>query len=181
MFVQSNFELILSDVNASSPAQAAGLQSGMVLTAINGQQFSSNYAEYALKGSILGDEFNIKPGNRVAFTDIDGNIYNVVASSRPDDPTRAYIGIIFAYPEIFHNEFFINILEPMLRMAWLLSIVVGAFNLLPIGPLDGGQFFNAIVQKYARKNSKTITRYVTAITVIAVLYSLVGPFIMSAA
>jgi membrane-associated protease RseP (regulator of RpoE activity) len=78
---------------------------------------------------------------------------------------KGFIGIYFSqgaspdYMEV-KAEFrqyseFIGFLTGLLFFVFLINLGVGAFNLLPLGPLDGGRMWQVIFERYMPKHSKS--------------------------
>lgn len=62
-------------------------------------------------------------------------------------------------------RFQINFMEGLFQWIFLINIGVGAVNLLPIGPLDGGRMWQLVFKKLSRKRWKQASRLLTYITV----------------
>jgi membrane-associated protease RseP (regulator of RpoE activity) len=66
-------------------------------------------------------------------------------------------------------------LANMLFWLWFINFNVGIFNALPIGPLDGGQLYGAMIEKRAKskvlaKNANALlTLVMAAIVAVAIL------------
>ncbi|HET7147905.1 MAG TPA: site-2 protease family protein [Candidatus Nitrosopolaris sp.] len=70
----------------------------------------------------------------------------------------------------------------MLFWLWFINFNVGIFNALPIGPLDGGQFYKSLIENRIRSRPSTlrnaptlVTLVMTAIVVMAVLLPWLWP------
>jgi membrane-associated protease RseP (regulator of RpoE activity) len=63
---------------------------------------------------------------------------------------------------------------------WFVNFMVGIFNALPIGPLDGGQLYGSIIE--SRAKSKTLAKNANmllgVITIGVVLASLLMPYVL---
>jgi membrane-associated protease RseP (regulator of RpoE activity) len=70
----------------------------------------------------------------------------------------------------------IGFVEGLLFWMFLINFGVGAFNLLPIGPLDGGKMWAILARKVAKKRHKTIMSFLSSLTVLLVLVNLMIPF-----
>jgi membrane-associated protease RseP (regulator of RpoE activity) len=62
----------------------------------------------------------------------------------------------------------------MLFWLWFINFNVGIFNALPLGPLDGGQLYGAVIENKAKskalaKNANMVMTLVMAAIVFAVL------------
>jgi len=110
---------------------------------------------------------NKDPGERVIFKtqDTEGvKEYNILLGSRPEDPTKAYLGIGHneAQPRgVIQNslKWFMNFKDSstyyqpkwdgdfvyfLYHLFWwimIINLLVALFNMLPVGILDGGRFF----------------------------------------
>ena len=68
--------ILLLNVTDSSPAQLAGLESGMILTEVNNKQIIPTYTEYLSGTSYLLDEIgDVKP-NQTIFVKANETIYS---------------------------------------------------------------------------------------------------------
>jgi membrane-associated protease RseP (regulator of RpoE activity) len=93
------------------------------------------------------------------------------------------------YSDLMAHEYHSNVLGSafplvanMLFWLWFINFNVGIFNALPIGPLDGGQFYKSLIENRIRsrpstlKNAPTlVTLVMTAIVVMAVLLPWLWP------
>src|SRR3989344_6416465 len=87
---------------------------------------------------------DLKHGDKVSVT-TNKTIYNLIAVSNPDDFSKGYIGLSVS-PEDVHIDEKSGVLGRFLSWTSLLffwifaaNLGVGLFNLLPMGPLDGGK------------------------------------------
>jgi membrane-associated protease RseP (regulator of RpoE activity) len=93
------------------------------------------------------------------------------------------------YSDLMAHEYHSNVLGSafplvanMLFWLWFINFNVGIFNALPIGPLDGGQFYKSLIENRIRskpstlKNAPTlVTLVMTVIVVMAVLLPWLWP------
>jgi membrane-associated protease RseP (regulator of RpoE activity) len=93
-----------------------------------------------------------------------------------DNNGRAYMGVgVIAKAgtvSIDPNAYFIA--ATLLLWMFLFSFGIGVVNMLPIGPLDGGQLFGELVG-----GRKRIIQYVSAIMVALLVFNLIGPLFLS--
>jgi regulator of sigma E protease len=67
------------------------------------------------------------------------------------------------------------VLFPLLGLIASLSVLVGAFNILPLYPLDGGLIVKSLTERYfKKKNANRITMAITFILLLIIIYSFVG-------
>ncbi|MBS3107863.1 site-2 protease family protein [Candidatus Woesearchaeota archaeon] len=142
------------------PAKNAGLSVPFALYSINDIKINDKIGI----NNILSE---IKPLEIVTLETDKGN-FELVTSVNPTNNSRGYLGILDAKthystkPEIITQygetlpKFFLwfNLLCTWL---FLISIGVGLFNLLPLGPVDGGRMF-LIGLSYFIKNEKITKR-----------------------
>ncbi|MDD5253895.1 MAG: M50 family metallopeptidase [Candidatus Nanoarchaeia archaeon] len=121
-------------ITENSPAYYAGFENGEQILEING-----NKIEYT---SDFRDSLNeLKPNQEVKIK-TNENEYLITSAESPKDPAVGYLGLTvdMIYPT--HSSFFKGFLV-WIRMLfyWLFvaSVGVGLFNLLPLGPVDGGK------------------------------------------
>ena len=67
----------------------------------------------------------------------------------------------------------------ILFWSWFINFNVGIFNALPIGPLDGGQLYGALIEKKAKSKAvaKNANMLLTLVMVGIVAASLVLPYV----
>jgi membrane-associated protease RseP (regulator of RpoE activity) len=68
----------------------------------------------------------------------------------------------------------------MLFWLWFINFNVGIFNALPIGPLDGGQLYGALIEKRAKSKAiaKNVNMLLTLVMVAIVAASLALPYVI---
>ncbi len=96
-------------------------------------------------------------------------------------PRKGFIGIYFnpavnpvfmeIKPEFKSYSDFINFLSGLLFFLFLINLGVGAFNLLPLGPLDGGRMWKVVLDRYIPKHSKNIFKVLSYITLLVILFN----------
>jgi membrane-associated protease RseP (regulator of RpoE activity) len=59
----------------------------------------------------------------------------------------------------------INFIEGLMFFMFLINIGVGTFNMLPIGPLDGGRMWGIVFQKISKKHAKAMLSIATWIII----------------
>jgi len=89
-----------------------------------------------------------------------------------NDNGKAYLGVYVAAQAVTMSmdpNIFI-MASTLLLWMFIFSFGIGIVNMLPIGPLDGGQFFGAATKK------KVIAKTVSAIVLALLLFNIIGPF-----
>ena len=159
-------------VNQSSPAAMAGMQEGMILTHVNEQPIKTTYQEYISGTGYLSEEIGtVLPGDIISFTS-DEKTYDIELGMIGNGP---YMGIIYKPIYRVESYFLIGTLIPLLTMIWLFSFAIGVFNILPLYPLDGGLMIEALADRFSKNMSKHITRSISIIIIIIILFNFIGP------
>ncbi|MFP4118629.1 MAG: site-2 protease family protein [Candidatus Woesearchaeota archaeon] len=133
--------------NETVPAAEYGLEAGVVYTHVNGKELNSTQSFSTFLNSL-------EPEENVTFTARNGSTVTVVPTESPEQPGQGYLGVLkprletrirddiatWKYHTVhFFGEFFFWI--------HILSLGLGAFNLLPLGPVDGGQMMRLSLRR----------------------------------
>jgi len=136
---------------------------------------------------------NSKPGDVITLESEEGSIYNLVLSAHPNKlnskekpalegpgflgVTLRYQGEEFSFGSIF-KDVLVKFLMGLFFWLALLNIGVGLFNLLPMGPLDGGRILLTTFTKFfGEKKAKKINKIITWVLFIMFLLLLISSFI----
>ncbi len=101
--------------------------------------------------------------------------FTLTTAADPDNKSRGFIGIAGVIqfsklkPEYRSYSEFINFLGGLLFYIFLINFGVGAANLMPIMPLDGGRMWKIVLKKYIPKKSDTIMKALSTATLLLVL------------
>ena len=82
------------------------------------------------------------------------------------------------YSTVFGSSY--PIIANMLYWLWFINFNLGIFNALPIGPLDGGQLYGALIESRSRFNKarlKNISAVVSWVMVLIVVVGFVIPYL----
>ncbi len=158
------------DLQEGFPADNAGINIGEEIISINNVVVNNinNFTEQ-LNNILPGEKINIQTNN---------SNYTLVTSVHPNDENEGYLGIIVTAKNIEIREdvkerygnFFPNFFLWFTRLLfWLyaISIGVGLFNLLPLGPVDGGRMFLVGLNKFIK--DEKITKKIFTLTSFIVL------------
>jgi len=152
----------ITSVTPGTPAATAGLGADMSISAIDEVPVSDTDA-------LTKHLATFKPKQDITMT-VDGNEVPLTLVSRPDDASRALIGIQFT-PVTGITQGAISkygetgtelILAAMTLVIFIyaLSLGVGLFNLLPLGPLDGGRMFRlASIHLFGEQRGHSAWKY----------------------
>src|SRR3989344_4719637 len=171
--------IIVNTVMENQPAFNAGLKTPFTITEINGK------ATNDIK-SFLEATSNIKPGHKVSLVTLDAP-YNIIAGENPDNKSKGFIGIsnfdldTKVKPEIEskYGSFLpaaFSWINMLFFWIFVVSIGIGLFNLLPLGPVDGGRMFFSGLLVFFRNNevrAKKIWSFFTMLCLFLIFINLV--------
>jgi len=178
--------------NVTSPLELAGLHKGDVITTVNGVPVNhvKDLSEL-LK--------NMTPGQKTALTTQNAT-YDLVLAANPTNSSKTYLGIyinqnfqekpkfmyglanIFAKIVSWINGKWISKDMPaesgLISWLMLLNIGIGLFNLIPIGPIDGGKMlFLALTRFFEKKKALKIFGAISSLFLLIILFNLIAGFI----
>jgi len=167
-------------IEGDFPAKRAGMQEKEIIKEIDGVEISylSNFTN-ALK--------NKKPGGRMLVT-TDKSSYELELTKNPDNESMPYLGVYVQQskevkPGVIANygKFLPGIALWFLGLfywLYLLNLGIGLFNLVPIGPIDGGRMLKVTLQKFFKeKKADDIWKGVSVFFLSLVLITLLISFI----
>jgi membrane-associated protease RseP (regulator of RpoE activity) len=126
-------------MDGNPPAEQAGIDVGEKITHINGQAISDTEDfSAALKETSPGDTINIITAN---------SVYDVTLGTNPNNE-KAWLGVFVDQPLKAPTWATYAVLwfKDLIFWLYLLSLGVGLFNLVPLGPVDGGRMFLTLLQ-----------------------------------
>ncbi len=147
--------IIVAGVNSSLPVGTSGLVAGHVIEEVDGKRIDNiNTLDEVLKGKKPSDVLNVKAN---------GTYYNIVLAGHPEDNNKAFIGMSFSKydTELKNNSLswlhkFLSWFNMLLFWTFNISIGVGLFNLLPLGPVDGGRMFHVAMVSFTKNEKKAL-------------------------
>jgi len=139
--------VLVISIIPDSGAEKAGLQSGDLITAING---------VVIITPLDFQKIDLKPGETVTVT-VQRNGQQlqlpVEIMPSPDDPNRGLVGIMrdnaLSYKPVYNFIEWDPQVSMFLLWLWMISFFIGIINMLPLPILDGGKFFYTIIEKKA--------------------------------
>jgi len=145
-----------------TPAAHAGIKPGEKITQINGQAVrQTEDFMHALEGAQPGDAVNIVTSNAV---------YDVTLARNPDT-NNALLGV-FIDNQLREPNWAVYSalwLQDLLFWLALLSLGVGLFNLVPLGPIDGGRMLLTAMEVFTHKKRAATVWKSVSFTVLGIL------------
>jgi len=162
----------------NSPAMQANMPVNTTYNRIDDTEVYS----FTDMANVLEDK---QPGDQIIFYTEANETYPIILAQHPEDNSSAYIGIMNIINVQGEQTFIqkiaftiVDIIASLLYWVFLLSMGIGAANLLPIGPLDGGRMlYTSLKGKFKEKKVKLITTKVTVLVVVFLLSALLVPII----
>jgi membrane-associated protease RseP (regulator of RpoE activity) len=170
----------VTGVEEGSPAALAGMQKNEIITAING--VPTIYLQ-----NLTSELQEKKPGDIIALT-TNVTAYTIPLTPHPKNESRAYLGVFTRQHADIAPGFMekygertvpiILWLFGLLYWLFLLSLGIGLFNLLPIGPIDGGRMAQLAMQKlFKQAPGERVWKYVSMVFLLLVVVNVVAGFV----
>jgi membrane-associated protease RseP (regulator of RpoE activity) len=170
----------ITSVETGSPAALAGMQKDEIITSID--SLPTTYLDNlstALSAKNPGDTIALQTRNAT---------YNVALVKNPKNESKVYLGVFSRqHAEIKppfkekYGEWSVPIilwLFGLLYWLFLLSLGIGLFNLLPIGPIDGGRMLQLAMQKlFKLPVGLKVSRFISIAFLLLVVINVVKGFI----
>ncbi|MAH33620.1 hypothetical protein CL615_04490 [archaeon] len=151
--IEANGVTITNFVEGDFPAKNAGMKVNEVIKEING--IKTPYLD-----NLSYELARVNPGNPIRLT-TDKGTYKIKTVKNPENSSKAYLGIYLAQSSEIksgvidkYGSFFPNALIWLIQLflfLFILNLGIGLFNLLPMGPLDGGRMLHITLLKYFKK------------------------------
>ena len=170
---------LIKEFNTTFPAEEAGLKENEIITKIDGKEIThlSNFT-LAVGNKTPGEKIHIVT-NRSA--------YDITLTESPENKENAYLGVYLKQSTKIKDSFkekYGNIIPSiilwligLLFWLYLLNLGIGLFNLVPLGPIDGGRMLHTILTKYFKKSGVRIWKIVSFIFLILILFNIIHAFI----
>jgi membrane-associated protease RseP (regulator of RpoE activity) len=171
--------LKIISVTPGGPSEGI-LKEGMVVSSINGVTVNSREAYTNLI-------YNTPPGDKFTYV-TDQGTYTITTTAQPYNASLAYPGTrsethLMVKPEVANIygdtlPWFLYDLADIARWVFLLNLMVGLFNLIPMKPLDGGILLEELLgyklpEKMAGKIVSSVSVIMIGIVAILIIYGTV--------
>ena len=165
--------------NLTYPAEIAGLKIGEVIQKVDNNQIL--YVEN------LSKIFRSKMPNDVVAVKTDKSSYEIKLAKNPENESLAYMG---AYLEqsirikdsikATYGEFLPNSVIWFLGLfviLFILNLGIGLFNLVPIGPLDGGRMLQSVLQRiFGKERGSKVWYYIGMFFLVIIFINIAAGF-----
>lgn len=159
------------------PAEISGIEPGVIYTEIN--NITINTSEELMNALTF-----VRPGETVYISNDEAEIA-VVTTQHPDNSNRGYLGVTGVMTEHDVKEGVAPWTYKLLMgiyqfLFWIftLSIGLGAFNLLPLGPVDGGRMIQrAFKNIFGEKKGNYYWAKLGTILVVIIIFLIVYPIL----
>jgi len=175
----ANYEgFAFSNLDNNSPAMTAALPINATYTEVDNipvndvADLSKELSKYS-------------PKETITLTTKDNQDYSLTLGNHPEDNNSAYIGIlnlrnVRGHQSVFKEIFYviIDMIANLFFWIYVLSLGIGAANLLPIGPLDGGRLLITLLKsKFKEKKAKIIAAKISTLTILFLIAALIIPIV----
>ena len=168
--------MAITDVAKNSPAAIAGLASGELITQIDAVPVHS-VADFEQAFAAK------KPGDTVSVTTKSGTRAAVLAGT---DHARLGVNVEEARhlkQSVVDNhgwllpQLFVWLTQ-LISWLFLLNVGVGLFNLVPIGPIDGGRMFHTALQHLVQhRHAKVVWHAVSVVLLVIIASTILSAFV----
>lgn len=170
----------ITDVEKDSPAGLAGMRVGERIVGVDGKEIA--YLEN------LTRELRAKrPGDTISLT-TNESAYVVSLIANQKNASQPYLGVFTRQHADISKEFRESYGEwsvpiilwtfGLLYWLFLLSMGIGLFNLLPIGPIDGGRMLQVGMQKlFKQQPGLHVWKFISMIFLLLVIVNVVAGFL----
>jgi membrane-associated protease RseP (regulator of RpoE activity) len=166
----------ITNVAPGSPAELAGLSSGELITQIDSTQITTAQSfESAFAGKNPGDKISIVTDKGAKEATLSGESKGYLGINAQEsrhikmDVIRKYgviLPLVFAW------------LAELVFWMFVLNLGVGLFNLVPLGPIDGGRMLHTALQHFIHhKHAKTTWHVVSFVMLAIIAGTLISAFV----
>jgi len=144
---------LIENKETTYPAEEAGISEGEIITEINNIPITT----IANLSKALGENL---PGEEILVT-TNKTRYSITLAHDPGNKSKPYLGVLIQQNTKIKESFtrkYGSIIPKVLfwffgLLSWLfiLNLGIGLFNLIPIGPIDGGRMMHVTLQKFFEK------------------------------
>lgn len=169
----------VQQVQPDFPAAIAGMEPGVIYTHVNDQEVKTV--------EDLMDTLTFVGVNQSIVISNDELSHEILTVEHPQDANRGYLGVIGLQSEFAVNQgvpewlyFTLRGIYQFLFWVFVLSLGLGAFNLLPLGPVDGGRMIQlAFTKLFGEKAGMAYWSKLGFILFMVILLLVFGPMLQA--
>lgn len=143
-----NNVVVTDMLGENSPAEIAGISPGETINQIDGRQIkNTNDFSAAIRAHTPGETISVVTG---------GTVYDVTLQENPDSGS-VWFGTFVEQPLVNTSWWAATLIwfRDLFWWLFLLNLGVGLFNLVPLGPIDGGRMLLAALQTVTKEHRAT--------------------------
>jgi len=160
------------------PMEKLNISLPFTINEVNGMKTPSlEKFSHAMSKIKAGDEVTIKAGN---------DTLHVTAAENPANKSKGFIGVTgfsenykvkdkYSYIKTFVGAFLW--MNKLLLWLFIINLGVGLFNLLPIGPVDGGRMFYATLLHYFSKTKAKRIFSIVSLFILLLIFINILPYL----
>lgn len=167
-------------VTEDGPSAIGGLLAGDIITDVNGVYIPDVKV-------FVAELKNYHPGDTIRLTTSTG-VKTVVLGANAKDASLPWVGISSkpytvvrqSFADTFGSKWIPAILEWIFGFFYwlfLLSLGIGLFNLLPMGPLDGGLMLKTVLAKYYKAKGLLVFKLLSIFFLVIIFANLIVGFV----
>ena len=171
----------ITEISNDSVISGMNISAGDTISRIDGMNIS--YVD-----DFVAAMQNRTPGEEIDIGTNRGN-YSVVLGKNPKNDSKAYLGVAVGQnrdikPKVKEKfgSFAPNAAMWIIGLFWwlyLLNVGIGIFNLVPVGPIDGGRMvYVSLLKRYREKRAKRIANWISIIFLLVIVLNVVGGFVV---
>ena len=169
---------LITDFDKKFPAELEGVTENELITKVDNTKIT-----HLINFTSLLE--NKTPGDKITLV-TNRSAYKITLAENPENKEKAYLGVYVKQNTKIKEDFkakYGNILPSIILwflglLFWLyvLNLGIGLFNLVPIGPIDGGRMSHVILTKYFKKQGVKIWKAISFIFLILILINIIYSF-----
>lgn len=165
--------IIVGDLPADHPLYGQ-VKVGEKIMSVNGVEIltAGDFA-YLVDRSVV-------PGDEITLVSESGE-YTMVAYGQVADETKSFFPFLYGQTKNLKPDWQVTTflwIKKLFFWLFMINLGVGMFNLLPLGPLDGGRMFHAAALKFtSEKKANKALKQITTVMILLLLINL-SPFII---
>ncbi len=169
------------------PANVSGMQAPGIITQLDDYAIRNTAdLDYALRQTGPNQIITLRAMIMIN-EDIVDEIYVLKTTCPPEGACNSgFIGITYVPSQANIKELnaglepfagLISFITGLFTFVFLLNFLIGALNLLPLGPLDGGRMYSIVLKKVTPRYEKRIMTFLSWFVLLLILLNFVMPFV----